>query len=283
MLETIKHIAKQALEENRADGVLGLRKDDRNIVQPHIFRNAGELTNLVLEPKWLLAKLAMGILRFAPENYKLAVICRGCDERALIELIKRNQVMEENLLTVGIACTREQAEICLCEKPYPEKLDAGEKVSGVDPFQDERVREFLIGGDKERMERWADILRRCIKCYGCRNSCPLCICEPCKLEDDVWVKSGVVPAETIPFHLIRAFHLSDTCVACGACQEACPVNIPLLYLQLSMRRTLREKYGYEAGLDPEIQSPVLSSSVEEPDTDREFPDWINSLRGNDES
>ena len=283
MLETIKHIAKQALEENRADGVLGLRKDDRNIVQPHIFRNAGELTNLVLEPKWLLAKLAMGILRFAPENYKLAVICRGCDERALIELIKRNQVMEENLLMVGIACTREQAEICLCEKPYPEKLDAGEKVSGVDPFQDERVREFLIGGDKERMERWADILRRCIKCYGCRNSCPLCICEPCKLEDDVWVKSGVVPAETIPFHLIRAFHLSDTCVACGACQEACPVNIPLLYLQLSMRRTLREKYGYEAGLDPEIQSPVLSSSVEEPDTDREFPDWINSLRGNDES
>jgi len=283
MLEKTKNIARQILEEKKAGAVFGLMRNEWNIVQPHLFEDPEELANLVLEPKWLLAKLAMRILRSSPENYKLAVICRGCDERALIELIKRNQIEKENLLTVGIACSQEQAAICLCDRPYPEKLDAGEKVSGVDPFQDERVRKFLIGNDKERMERWADMLKRCIKCYGCRNSCPICICEPCKLEDDVWVQRGVVPAETITFHLIRAFHLSDTCVACGACQEACPVNIPLLYLQLGMRKTLREKYGYEAGLDPEIKSPVLSSAFEKPDTDREFPDWINSLREKDES
>jgi len=281
MLEKTKDIAKQILEEKKAGGIFGLMRNRWNVVQPHMFEDPAELDALVLEPKWLLAKLAMSILRSSPENYKLAVVCRGCDERALIELIKRNQIEKERILTIGIACSQEQAAICLCDRPYPAKLDAGKKVSGVDPFQDERVREFLIGNDKKRMEKWATVLKRCIKCYGCRNSCPICVCEPCKLEDDIWVQRGAVPAEMITFHLIRAFHLSDTCVACGACQEACPVNIPLLYLQLSMRETLKEKYGYEAGLNPEVKSPILSVVFEEPDTDREYPAWINSLREKD--
>lgn len=281
MLEKTKNITKQILEEKKADGVLGLMKNQWNIVQPHVFEKPGELDTLVLEPKWLLAKLSMSILRSSPEGYRLAVLCRGCDERALIELTKRNQIEKENLLTIGIACSQEQAAICLCDRPYPDKVDAGEIASGVDPFQDERVREFLIGNDKKRMAKWANVLKRCIKCYGCRNSCPICVCEPCKLEDDVWVQRGAVPAEMITFHLIRAFHLSDTCVACGACQEACPVNIPLLYLQLSMRKTLKEKYGYEAGLDPERKSPILSDFFREPETGREYPEWINSLREKD--
>ena len=76
------------------------------------------------------------------------------------------------------------------------------------------------------------------------------------------LRQGVIPAEVLSYHLIRAFHLSDTCVACGACQEACPVNIPLLALQLSMREMLRETYGYEAGLDPERKSPILYRSMQ---------------------
>jgi L-lactate utilization protein LutB len=133
------------------------------------------------------------------------------------------------------------------------------------------------------MEKWANILKRCIKCYGCRNSCPICVCIPCKLEDAVWVETGVIPAEVLSYHLIRAFHLSDTCVACGACQEACPVNIPLLALQLSMREMLRETYGYEAGLDPERKSPILYDLCKEPAAGQALPDWINSLRKDDES
>jgi ferredoxin len=281
MLEKTRNIAKQILEEGKASGVLGLMKDQRNSITPHVFEEPAGLDTLVLEPKWLLAKLALKIVRSSPEDYTLAVVCRGCDERALIELIKRNQIEKEQILTIGIACSRKQTALCLCDRPYPTKLDVGEPVSGVDPFHDERVRELLIGDDRERLGKWVDMLQRCVKCYGCRNSCPICICEPCKLEDEVWVQRGTVPPEIIPFHLIRAFHLSDTCVGCGACQEACPVNIPLLYLQFSMRRTLREKYGYEAGLDAETKSPLLSSCFGKLDTDWEHPAWINSVRERD--
>ncbi|MEI8172050.1 MAG: 4Fe-4S binding protein [Deltaproteobacteria bacterium] len=283
MLQKVKDITRSILAEKQADGVLGLIRGQWNIIQPHVFDNLRQVDNLVLEPKWLLAKMAMTVLRSSPEGYRLAVIARGCDERALTELVKRNQMEKDRLLTIGIACSKEQAEICLCQRPYPEKLDAGEPVAGVDPFADETTRDLLVGDSRARMEKWARLLKRCIKCYGCRNSCPICVCIPCKLEDEVWVETGVIPAEMISYHLIRAFHLSDTCVACGACQEACPVHIPLVALQRSMREALRQVYGYEAGLDTEMRSPILYDLFKKPAAGQILPDWINSLENDNES
>lgn len=277
MLDTLKEIVISVLKEKKADGVLGLREGEWGIIQPQIFSDPVQVKNLVMEPKWLLAKIAMSILRSSREGYRLAVVARGCDERALTELVKRNQIEKERLSTIGIACSAEQASVCLCRRPYPEKLHAGEPAAGVDPFLDETVQELLTGEAQERVEKWARLLKRCIKCYGCRNSCPICICIPCKLEDEVWVETGVIPAEMTAYHLIRAFHLSDTCVACKACQEACPVNIPLLALQLSMREVLKNTYGYEAGLDPEKRSPILYDFIKEPANGQVLPDWINTL------
>lgn len=281
ILEDAKKIAKSVLAERRASGVLGLMKTTEGIA-PHVFETLEDMESLVIEPKWLLAKLAMYILRSSPDDYKLALICRGCDERALVELIKRNQLDEERLHIIGLACIQDQARSCLCARPYPSKLDIGEAARGVDPFEDKRARRLLGGDEKERMRRWACEFKRCIKCYGCRNSCPICICVPCKIEDNLWAARGRIPAE-ISFHLIRAFHLSDTCVACGACQDACPVNIPLILLQISMRDALRESYGYEAGTNSERVSPMLSDLFEEPSPMFEDPGWIDSVRAKNEA
>jgi len=176
MLEKVKEIARTVLAEKQADGVLGLMKGQWDIIQPHIFESPVEVDALVIEPKWLLAKMAMTVLRSSREGYRLAVVVRGCDERALTELVKRNQIEKERLVTIGIACTAEQAQACICDRPYPQKLDCGDAVAGVDPFSIESVKELLAGDGPARMEKWANILKRCIKCYGCRNSCPICVC-----------------------------------------------------------------------------------------------------------
>jgi len=268
---------RDILEQGLADGVLGLaRVEDEPY--PFVFEDPGETGMLEVEPKWLFAKLAMNILRSAPAGYRLGLICRGCDERAVIELAKRNQVDIKRLYIIGMACSAEQARSCLCTKPYPQKVELGEKVDGIDLFEDEKVREFISGDPVRRMQRWTAELSRCIKCYGCRNSCPICVCEPCKLEDDLWVRRGEIPADMISYHLIRAFHLSDTCVACGGCTDACPVNIPLMLLQVAMRETLSKDYGYEAGTDPQRISPMLSDLTVEPCSPLEEPGWLDSLK-----
>lgn len=281
LLEDAKKIAKSILAEGKASGVLGLVKAIDGIA-PHVFETSEDMELLVIEPKWLLAKLTMNILKSSPDDYRLGLICRGCDERAIVELRKRNQIDGERLTIIGLACNQEQARACLCKRPYPSKVDIGEAVDGVDPFEVERTKEFIGGDEKARMEKWARELKRCIKCYGCRNACPICVCVPCKLEDDLWVSRGRMPAE-ISFHLIRAFHLADTCVACGACQDACPVNIPLMLLQLSMRDVLMKNYGYEAGTDSERLSPLLSDLFREPSPKYEVPGWMDSMSVKNES
>ena len=90
------------------------------------------------------------------------------------------------------------------------------------------------------------------------------------------MERAVVPTELIPYHLIRAFHLSDTCVACGACQDACPVGIPLLTLQLLMRRRLQERYAYEAGLEADRKSPLLMDFDHASPAGFELPAWTVS-------
>jgi formate hydrogenlyase subunit 6/NADH:ubiquinone oxidoreductase subunit I len=279
MVNRIREKAQSLLAEGKADAILCLTRDSFDVVQPRLCRTAGELASLAIEPKWNLAKLAMQLLRAAEGSFRLAVVCRGCDERALTELGKRNQFDPARMIPLAFACSADQARACLCTRPYPENPVAGEKVSGVDPFADPRLAGLLTGDDAERMERWTGLLSRCLKCYGCRNACPICVCSPCKLEDDLWVEKAAVPTELISYHLIRAFHLADSCVACGACQDACPVGIPLAALQLVMRRRLAERYGYEPGMEPDRKSPLLMNFDQAQPADLTLPAWTVSTGG----
>jgi formate dehydrogenase subunit beta len=179
-LNTIREKAENLLAGGKADGVLCLGRDRFNVVQPRLFRKPEEIAALTIEPKWNLAKLAMQTLRAAEKSFRLTVVCRGCDERALLELVKRNQIDTAWMTTLSYTCGREQAEACLCARPYPENPAAGEKGEGVDPFGDPRFAGLLTGDDDTRMARWTGLLNRCLKCYGCRNACPICVCTPCK-------------------------------------------------------------------------------------------------------
>jgi formate dehydrogenase subunit beta len=274
-LNILREKSKSLLAAGEVDGVLALSRDRFGVVQPRLLRRPEEAAALVIEPKWNLAKLALQILR-TPGPLRLALVCRGCDERAILELVERNQIDPGLVMILGYTCSQEQAEACLCARPYPQDPVAGEGSEGVDPFTDARLASLLSGDAGERMARWTGLLSRCIKCYGCRNACPICVCTPCKLEDDLWVERAAVPAEMIPYHLIRAFHLADTCVACGACQDACPVGIPLLALQLVMRRSLKEQYGYEAGLEAGRRSPLLLNFEQAAPAGFVLPAWKSS-------
>ncbi len=274
--DRVRDIARDLLLRKAVDGVLGLAEDDAGVL-PRVFDAPEAMDALVLEPKWVLAKIVVSVLSQAPQGYRLAVVCRGCDERALIELGKRNRIDFKRLHLIGVACSGALAKECLCQQPWPSRVDAGEKVAGVDLSQDHRVRQYLGADRSARLEKWREMFSRCVKCFGCRNACPVCNCDTCKLEDSAWVGQGEIAPDMLTFHLMRSMHVADACVACGACQDACPVGIPLMLLQLPLRNALQRSHGYEAGAELERQSPLLSNYIDEPSQGISIPEWTDSL------
>jgi ferredoxin len=50
----------------------------------------------------------------------------------------------------------------------------------------------------ERLSYWFGQFSKCIKCYGCRDACPICYCKDCFLEADRgFISPGEVPPDII--------------------------------------------------------------------------------------
>jgi len=83
---------------------------------------------------------------------------------------------------------------------------------------------------EERFNYWVRQFSYCIKCYGCRDACPICYCKACFLEAGRgFVLAGEIPPDVM-FPMVRIAHVMDSCVNCGRCQDACTMELPLCRL-----------------------------------------------------
>jgi len=260
-LTSLQEAIKQVLPQ--VDGVLAIKRGPGGIVSPFLFssEHSEELNFLTLWPKEPLPD-TLKIIQRAHPDAKLAVVCRGCEERGIVEMFKHYQVKWENTTLIGLQCTQEEAEFCRCAKPYTihAKTIVGEPIQGVtDPLTDKIAAMDL----DERLAFWKEEFLHCIKCYGCRNICPQCFCNICTLEDEKWVETGHLPM-TNPsmYHMIRAMHMTAKCVACRECEETCPADIPMAVQFRLIARDVQEMFSYETGAVLE-QKPPLQLVLEE--------------------
>ena len=100
----------------------------------------------------------------------------------------------------------------------------------------------------ETWKAFEDEFSRCMKCYGCREACPLCFCEDCCLEAEgpEWIPGGYIPGAPL-FHLTRMVHVVDACINCGQCSEVCPCEIPVAKLWNMVNNKVKNVYGYDSG------------------------------------
>jgi formate dehydrogenase subunit beta len=115
----------------------------------------------------------------------------------------------------------------------------------------------------ERFNYWMEQFSRCIKCYGCRDACPICYCKDCILEAD---RSFVPPGEVPPnllFPMVRITHVMDSCVNCGQCQDACPMELPLSRLIFLLSKKIGAIFNYEPGMDATEMPPLRTVTDQE--------------------
>ncbi|MBN1426750.1 MAG: hypothetical protein JXB07_00100 [Anaerolineae bacterium] len=240
------------------DGVLGLKVGPAGIVSPHLFVKdlADELASLAIWPKEPLPG-TLKIIQKAHPDAKLAIVCRGCEERGIVEMAKHYQIDLANVTLIGLQCTQEEAEFCRCAKPFTvhAQTTIGTPIAGV---PDTLTDEFAALSREEKLAFWKEEFLHCIKCYGCRNICPQCFCNVCTLEDETWVETGRLPMpQPAMYHLIRSMHMTAKCVACRECEETCPAGIPMAIQFRLIARDVKEMFNYETGAEIDQPPPQL--------------------------
>ncbi len=136
--------------------------------------------------------------------------------------------------------------------------DPVEEQTDIDRYAD--VREIEKMDSEKQWQFFEDLLAPCIRCYACRNACPLCYCPTCFVDEakPQWVGKGQDPIDVRTFHFLRAYHCAGRCTDCGACQRACPVGIDMRLLTRKLEKDCQEQFGWEAGLSTE-KRPALDA------------------------
>jgi len=373
----VTSLLKFALESKQVDAVLAVKARDGNRYDgiPVLIDDPEEVMATAGALHCVSANIARCLKEFLDGAFdlKVAVACKPCDAKAIIELVKRNQINPENVLLIGLNCSgtmrpvvaqrmmeeefgvdpldvvsediddnklkirlrdgtekerdlaeleakglgrRENCRRCdiniptmadiacgkwgaedrkatfieVCsergadfidraiqggqikvEQPSAEALESRRAQDRAATelarqWQERDFAEFQAMGVEERFDYWfgpSGQFSQCIKCFGCRDACPICYCKDCYLEAD----RGTVPGGEIPpdamFPMIRTVHVMDSCVNCGQCQDACPMEIPLARLIFMLNRELAQIFKYEPGVDVSARPPLRTVTEEE--------------------
>jgi formate dehydrogenase subunit beta len=130
----------------------------------------------------------------------------------------------------------------------------------------------------EGADKFASVFDDCINCHNCQSACPICYCQQCYFDSQLLrlraEKRGALrfPLDTLFFHIGRMSHMTLSCVSCGACEDACPVSIPVAQVFTMMGDRTQKYFDYTPGRDRAEPLPLQTfeeSEFEEMEIPRE--------------
>lgn len=110
-------------------------------------------------------------------------------------------------------------------------------------------------------EKIEEALNRCLKCFRCRDVCPVCNCVTCSLEKAQFRESIEDKPDPLLMHGIRLGHMAFSCINCGQCDDVCPMDIPVSRLFQRVQLKYKDDTGYVSGVT-EDKPPMYSGQKE---------------------
>ena len=146
--------------------------------------------------------------------YIVGIPCTGMiDHRAVMRAVKQKEILEiqedgDKFMVKGKGFEEGfnkkdflQTNCAMCTHPNPVEYD--EMIS--DPVEEKEVadkyRDVEKTEDMVPEKKWGfftGLIEKCIRCYACRNACPLCYCPTCFVDESMpqWVGKSVDSTDT---------------------------------------------------------------------------------------
>ena len=248
MTDKIRAKARELLESGQVSCFIGYEEGTRGRVRPAFAYEPGDTDRLIWDERctYNLSTYLHQFrhpLRRGEEPPRVGILVKPCDSRTLNVLIHEEQIDRERIYVVGVTCKGVQVN----------------------------------GQTEERCQRCAErvplvydvVMGRVPKVVGredaCRQACPACYCFECVAEqlDPQWMSIGIDLSQKRFFHVMRAYHLAGRCSGCSACEEACPMGIPLSLLNRKIAKEVEDLFGYRPGQDAATPPPLATFMKEE--------------------
>lgn len=284
MTQEIQQTARDLLANGEVECVIGYEVSSRHRTRPVFIYKPDDADRLVWNQDcthnlttYLAAKLARPQFGKPAANHanrvqKVAVVVKACDSRAIHMLLAENRFQRDQVHVIGVVCDgirdgagfdsrpegilQRRCQACTDTKPALADTLIGLNEARIDRLPAREVEEVYgyaqVDGlpPNERMQFWLDQFDRCIRCYACRQACPMCDCPTCLYErdDSLWAGMGIQLDDKRTFHLGRAFHLAGRCIGCDECERVCPMDIPISLLNRKLVAEMEAQFGYQAGI-----------------------------------
>ena len=335
---SIKDMIKTFLEKEIVDAVFVPILQNNNIVYS-LINDKSKIDNIApLAPviQTSSASEISKITRMKPLSQKIAVLIKPCEHRALVELVKFQQINLDNIITIVPDCIgsvhardfkgtetkdmlkavqknenyKDLREACkACINPISDTADIsvefvgdeknvtvtantslGEKAISILELKESksdknRAKTLIKKREQELDNVFKETLKNtngienlekyfssCINCHNCKTACPICFCKECFFESheifdygsDKYMKmldrkgSITMPTDKVLFHVGRMIHMASSCIKCGLCSQACPMDIPVYEIFATVSRDVQKIFEYMPGNSLNEDPPIMT-------------------------